>query len=377
MAVAFDAVGPSSAGTSSLANTALSWSHTCTGSNLCLIVGVGLGANPDTALSMTATYNGVAMTSLGVVHSGGSNGGIAQLWRLVAPATGAHTVAIAAAGGTPISLEGGSVSYTGVNQTTPVGTPVTASSQTGAPSVTVTGTTAGNMVAGVAVNGNNLTASGNTGRWLVNASTGSAAGNAAGADAAAGGSVALSWTATADWWATIGVELLADTGAATVDAPLWPQWSPGLFRSPGRSFPQPWLGTGADTAATLTGDAVLAATATVTAAGAITALTGATLAATATVSPAGSLTLGTGATLAGTATVTTAGTRWGPPLGLIATPISDTQIDLSWSAVAGASGYDIDRNGVVIATDVVGTTYSDTGLNPGTTYTYRARSIRS
>jgi hypothetical protein len=170
--------------------------------------------------------------------------------------------------------------------------------------------------------------------------------------------------------------IVSASTTTTIDAPLWSR-SPGLSFAPGRSFPPPWLGTDSATAATLTGDAVLVATATITTDGAVTALTGATLAATATVSPAGSLTLATGATLASTATVTTAGTRWGPPLGLIATPISDTQIDLSWSAVAGASGYDIDRNGVVIATDVVGTTYGDTGLNPGTTYTYRARSIRS
>lgn len=66
---------------------------------------------------------------------------------------------------------------------------------------------------------------------------------------------------------------------------------------------------------------------------------------------------------------------WGPPPGLTATPVSATQIDLSWIAVALAAGYDIERDGVVIATDVVGTSYSDTSLTPGATYTYRARSV--
>lgn len=66
---------------------------------------------------------------------------------------------------------------------------------------------------------------------------------------------------------------------------------------------------------------------------------------------------------------------WGPPPGLTATPVSDTRIDLSWIAVALASGYDIERDGVVIATDVVGTSYSDTGLLASTSYTYRARSV--
>lgn len=67
---------------------------------------------------------------------------------------------------------------------------------------------------------------------------------------------------------------------------------------------------------------------------------------------------------------------WGPPAGLIATPVSDTQIDLTWDPVTGAIGYDIERDGVVIASDVAGTSYSDTGLAPTTTYTYRARSVR-
>jgi chitinase len=45
--------------------------------------------------------------------------------------------------------------------------------------------------------------------------------------------------------------------------------------------------------------------------------------------------------------------------------------------MVGASGYDIERNGAVVASDVVGTSYSDTGLSPSTTYTYRARTVRA
>jgi hypothetical protein len=54
---------------------------------------------------------------------------------------------------------------------------------------------------------------------------------------------------------------------------------------------------------------------------------------------------------------------------------TDTQINLAWDAVAGATGYDIERNGIVIATDVSGTTYSDTGLSGSTEYTHRVRSV--
>jgi hypothetical protein len=45
--------------------------------------------------------------------------------------------------------------------------------------------------------------------------------------------------------------------------------------------------------------------------------------------------------------------------------------------MVGASGYDIERDGVVIATDVVGTSYNDTGLTSNSTHQYRARSVRA
>lgn len=63
------------------------------------------------------------------------------------------------------------------------------------------------------------------------------------------------------------------------------------------------------------------------------------------------------------------------PTGLTATAVSSSQIDLSWNAVTGATGYDIERDGAVIATDNVTTSYSDTGLTQNTTYTYRVRTV--
>lgn len=85
-----------------------------------------------------------------------------------------------------------------------------------------------------------------------------------------------------------------------------------------------------------------------------------------------------GGAVTGTVTRTgsTAGTNNPGPRGLTATPVSDTQINLSWIAASGAVGYDIERNGVVIVTNHTLTTYSDTGLTPSTTYTYRVRTVR-
>ena len=63
------------------------------------------------------------------------------------------------------------------------------------------------------------------------------------------------------------------------------------------------------------------------------------------------------------------------PANLNATAISQTQINLSWSAATdniGVAGYRIYRDGVERATTTA-TTFQDTGLTAGTTYTYTVR----
>src|SRR5262249_39479413 len=119
--VAFDAVGPDATGTSVTSGSTLSWSHTVTstGSNLLLTVGVAIGRSPDTAINVAVTYNAVPMTSGAKVHSNDRADGFVQMFYLVAPAPGAHTVQVTLTGGTA-SIEAGSVSFTGVDQATPV-----------------------------------------------------------------------------------------------------------------------------------------------------------------------------------------------------------------------------------------------------------------
>lgn len=60
------------------------------------------------------------------------------------------------------------------------------------------------------------------------------------------------------------------------------------------------------------------------------------------------------------------------PTGLQANAISSTRIDLSWTESSdnvGVSGYDVTRDGSVVAT-VTQASYSDTGLSPATQYEY-------
>jgi acid phosphatase type 7 len=63
------------------------------------------------------------------------------------------------------------------------------------------------------------------------------------------------------------------------------------------------------------------------------------------------------------------------PTGLTTTPVSATEIDLSWNASTdpdgtGVAGYHVFRNGTLIATVTGATTYKDTALSPGTQYSY-------
>ena len=60
------------------------------------------------------------------------------------------------------------------------------------------------------------------------------------------------------------------------------------------------------------------------------------------------------------------------PTGLTATAASQTQIDLSWTASSGATGYYVYRGGVYIGATLE-TSYSDTGLLCGTNYSYTVK----
>ena len=61
------------------------------------------------------------------------------------------------------------------------------------------------------------------------------------------------------------------------------------------------------------------------------------------------------------------------PTGLSATPVSSSQIDLSWTASTdnvGVTGYKIYRDGVELPQNPTNTTYQDVGLTPLTNYSY-------
>lgn len=87
--------------------TSVSWDHTCTGSNLVLIVSI-ITNNSVTVNS--ATYNGVAMTQADSALSADTS--VSRLFYLIGPSTGTNTISFSFSG-TSLRL-GMSASYTGV-----------------------------------------------------------------------------------------------------------------------------------------------------------------------------------------------------------------------------------------------------------------------
>ena len=65
-----------------------------------------------------------------------------------------------------------------------------------------------------------------------------------------------------------------------------------------------------------------------------------------------------------------------PPSNLTATAVGHCRIDLNWSAVSIAVNYKVYRNGVLIASPTT-TSYSDTGLTPGNTYSYAVSGVNA
>ena len=111
MAIAFDA-----ASTAKVASgTSLSWSHTCTGANRALIV--GLTHKNGTTYATAITYNGVSLTKaiLQKVGGSGSQDCSMELWYLLAPASGSNTISVIINTSTPGSV-GGACSFTGADQ---------------------------------------------------------------------------------------------------------------------------------------------------------------------------------------------------------------------------------------------------------------------
>lgn len=202
MAITFDAATGNKV-TSATTNT---WSHTvAVQSNRALLVSV------DAGQAITGvTYNGVAMTSLGVVNYNSANEHL-SLWYLLAPATGANNVVATASGSTFII--GVSASYYGVAQTSTFGTFASNSGATGAASTNTVVTTSSTQLVIDAVNNaaaSTDTATASQTKRFQPATSGAALGDIA----ATGSNMTLTWSFTSSVWAQVSVAMNPSGGAA-------------------------------------------------------------------------------------------------------------------------------------------------------------------
>jgi hypothetical protein len=69
------------------------------------------------------------------------------------------------------------------------------------------------------------------------------------------------------------------------------------------------------------------------------------------------------------------GTWSSPVTGVVATVTGQKTVTVTWTAVTGARAYDIERNGVVIASNWPASPYNDSGLTLNTAYNYRVIAV--
>ena len=117
----------------------LTWSHTiAAGTNRLLIVGVAINRNtaPNNQSVLSVTWNGAALTRSGQAPNGASC--TAELWYLVNPATGGpFNIVVTLAASATARFVAGAMNFTGVDQTTPLGTFVAGTGGTSPASVAV------------------------------------------------------------------------------------------------------------------------------------------------------------------------------------------------------------------------------------------------
>jgi len=191
--------------------SSLTWSHVVgSGSNRILVVGISFRDGNVSASSVK--YGGVSLTLIGAVNSGG-NQNRTEMWYLLAPTTGTASIVVTMSASKAIAAA--SISFAGVHQSTPLGTPVTGTSN-GSTTASVTLASASGQVVldTVTANGdaNSLTANGSqTPQWGIFSGSGDA-GNARGAGSTKPGasSTTMSWTlGTSKPWSQVAVPLIA------------------------------------------------------------------------------------------------------------------------------------------------------------------------
>ena len=220
----FDAVGPSSAGATAT-SAAPSWSHVITGSNNLLLAAIACDTDSTTITSIS--YGAAPMTPLfsgsaNYKHSNGQTAGWLAVFKLVNATAG--TASITAALSASSLWEAGSLSFSGADTVSGIGTPQSGVGASATPALAFTPNTSGNLIAAFMVNGQFISSatSPSTSRFIRNAGGSAAGGNIAGSTApATGSSVSMAWAVTADWYGIVAAEVLPVGASGTDTSPAY------------------------------------------------------------------------------------------------------------------------------------------------------------
>jgi hypothetical protein len=187
--------------------SSLTWSHTV-GAGFNRILVVGTSAAGLTSVS-SVTYGAAALTRINATSSSSSE--TTEMWYLLAPPAGTANIVVTFSGSD--SVAAGSVSFTGVSQSTPLGTSASASGAGGTPSVTVASATNQVVIDTITdyADKSSLTAGASqTQRWNVTSGAGGKTDVISGGSTKAGAaSTTMSWTiGAAKAWSQVAVPLI-------------------------------------------------------------------------------------------------------------------------------------------------------------------------
>ena len=215
MALAIDAVSSSSDDGSP---SSLTWSHTCTGSDRGLVVGV-TWVQATTISSVT--YNGVSMTSEGAVTSTLSSSLRLEQFSLIAPDTGANNIVVTFAAAVT-GVIGGAVSYTGANQTDLTGTQVSVNNGVSSPATVDVSSASDEIVQDVVLKNSTDTitvGASQTQRWNVDIGT-NGGHNGGGSTETGAATTTMSWTFSGVVWIIAAIAVKPAAGGATTNVSL-------------------------------------------------------------------------------------------------------------------------------------------------------------
>ena len=193
------------ASTGSTTGTSITISHTTSGTDRLMLVGVSINDDDDETVS-SVTYNGDGLTFVGAANE--SDDARTEIWRLVAPDTGTHNVVINFSANLDKAAVAGVMTFTGVDQTTPLGTFANNNDDDSGPAAVTVSSAVDELVFAVATAEDEVvsltTQSPAAEHWNLGLSNDIGAG----ATEAGAASVTVDWTfAGSDHWSAAGVSI--------------------------------------------------------------------------------------------------------------------------------------------------------------------------